>query len=76
MDFEDCVRKRLLRRVTPSADKARQSMKRAEQRCKLVDTVLNLPPEEVFSGHGNSHPRRMGLMILECFMGWYSKHRT
>ncbi|AAB88924.1 MULTISPECIES: hypothetical protein [Archaeoglobus] len=30
------------------AIKVLNSMKRAEQRYKLVDTVLNLPPEEVF----------------------------
>ncbi len=31
MNFEDCVRRGLLRRVTPSLEKAKQSMKRAEK---------------------------------------------
>ncbi len=31
MNFEECVRKGLLRRITPSEEKAMQSMKRAEK---------------------------------------------
>ncbi|AGK61325.1 putative conserved protein related to C-terminal domain of eukaryotic chaperone, SACSIN [Archaeoglobus sulfaticallidus PM70-1] len=41
LDFESCVRKRLLRRVTPSADKARQSMKRAERWLEEAEKSLN-----------------------------------
>ena len=48
LDFEDCVRKRLLRRVTPSADKARQSMKRAEKWLKEAEKNLN---NELYSSY-------------------------
>lgn len=41
LDFEDCVRKGLLRRVTPSADKAKLSMKRAERWLEEVEKSLN-----------------------------------
>lgn len=41
MDFEDCVRKGLLRRVTPSADKAKLSMKRAERWLEEAEKSLN-----------------------------------
>ena len=41
MDFEDCVRKGLLRRVTPSADKAKLSMKRAESWLEEAERSLN-----------------------------------
>jgi len=30
-DFEDCLRRGLLRRITPSKDKAESSMKKAER---------------------------------------------
>ncbi len=41
LDFERCVRKGLLRRVTPSADKARQSIKRAERWLEEAEKSLN-----------------------------------
>lgn len=41
LDFEDCVRKGLLRRVTPSADKAKLSMKRAERWLEEAEKSLN-----------------------------------
>lgn len=41
LDFEDCVRKGLLRRIAPSADKAKLSMKRAERWLEEAEKNLN-----------------------------------
>lgn len=51
------------------AIKVLNSMKRSEQRYKLVDAVLNLSHEEVFFWAWSSLPRGMELMLLECFTG-------
>jgi uncharacterized protein (UPF0332 family) len=40
-DFEDCLKKRLLRRTTPSKDKAERSMKRAEMWLNEAERNLN-----------------------------------
>jgi len=41
LDFEDCVKEGLLRRVTPSVDKAKLSMKRAEKWIEEAEKSLN-----------------------------------